>query len=143
MPPRKATKKAAKASPLDGCVVATSGKFPGLTQAALASRLTALGATVESKVTTNTTILIATEKDYESNSTKVKSATANNVPVVTLDWFEECEQTGNRAPTSDNQKLGLTCGRFESRRDAIPALICWRCSSAEPDQWVQEASCII
>ncbi|KAH7407017.1 poly polymerase catalytic domain-containing protein [Phaeosphaeria sp. MPI-PUGE-AT-0046c] len=96
MPPRKTAKKAAKASPLDGCSIATSGRFAGLTQAALADRLTSLGATVASKVTSDTTILIATEKDYESNSTKVKSATTENVPVVALGWLEECEDTDSK-----------------------------------------------
>ncbi|KAH5286539.1 poly-ADP-ribose polymerase [Parastagonospora nodorum] len=90
---RKAAQKAAKAAPLDGCVIATSGKFPGTTQTALASRITSLGATASSKVTSDTNILIATEKDYESNSTKVKAAASHDIPVVTLDWLEECEST--------------------------------------------------
>jgi poly [ADP-ribose] polymerase len=93
---RKAAQKAVKAAPLDGCSIATSGKFPGTTQAALASRITSLGATVAAKVTADTSFLIATEKDYESNSTKVKGATAHNVPVVTLDWLDECESTGKQ-----------------------------------------------
>lgn len=95
MPPRRAAaaKKAAKAAPLEGCSVATSGKFPGTTQGALAERLTSLGATVAAKVTADTTFLIATEKDYEANSTKVKAAASHDVPVITLDWLEECEST--------------------------------------------------
>jgi poly [ADP-ribose] polymerase len=93
---RKAAQKAAKAAPLDGISIATSGKFPGTTQAALATRITSLGATVAAKVTEDTNLLIATEKDYESNSTKVKAAASHNVPVVTLDWLEECESTGKR-----------------------------------------------
>jgi poly [ADP-ribose] polymerase len=91
---RKAAQKPVKASPLDGCSIATSGKFPGTTQAALASRITSLGATVAAKVTADTDILIATEKDYESNSTKVKAAASHNVAVVTVDWLEDCESTG-------------------------------------------------
>jgi poly [ADP-ribose] polymerase len=91
---RKAAQKAVQAAPLDGCSIATSGKFPGTTQSALASRITSLGATVPSKVGPDTTFLIATEKDYEASSTKVKAATSHNVPVVTVDWLEECEATG-------------------------------------------------
>ncbi|KAH7081044.1 poly polymerase catalytic domain-containing protein [Paraphoma chrysanthemicola] len=90
---RKAAQKAAKVAPLDGCSIATSGKFPGTTQGALGERISQLGATVASKVTADTTFLIATEKDYESNSTKAKAASAHNVPVVTLEWLEECEST--------------------------------------------------
>lgn len=104
MAPRKTAKQAAKALPLDGLSIATSGRFAGLTQAALASRLTSLGATVDPKVTSDTTILIATEKDYESNSTKVKSAAANNVPVVALAWLEECEDTGNHQASQNGNK---------------------------------------
>jgi poly [ADP-ribose] polymerase len=47
-------------------------------------------------VTADTSFLIATEKDYESNSTKVKAATEHSVPVVTLDWLDECDNTGKR-----------------------------------------------
>jgi poly [ADP-ribose] polymerase len=62
----------------------------------LAERITSLGATVASKITADTSFLIATEKDYESHSTKVKAATEHSVPVVTLDWLDECENTGKR-----------------------------------------------
>lgn len=93
---RKAAQQAAKAAPLDDISIATSGKFPGTTQAVLASRITSLGATMSAKVTADTSFLIATEKDYQSSSTKVKTAASHNVPVVTLDWLEECESTGKR-----------------------------------------------
>jgi len=47
---RKAATKAA-AAPLDGCSIATSGKFAaGITQSALAARVASLGATVATKV---------------------------------------------------------------------------------------------
>lgn len=96
---RKAAQKAAKAAPLDGCSIATSGRFPGTTQAALQARITSLGATIATSVTADTTFLVATEKDFESNSTKVKAASAHSVPVVTIDWLEECESTGT-SPSS-------------------------------------------
>jgi len=94
-PPRKASQKPAKGAPLDGCVIAASGKFPaGTTQGALAARVTELGGTFAAKVTADTTLLIATEKDFDSNSTKVQAASAHSVSVVTLDWLEACETTG-------------------------------------------------
>jgi poly [ADP-ribose] polymerase len=93
---RKAAQKIAKAAPLDGLTVATSGRFPGTTAAALAERVKSLGATVATKVTDDLSILIATEKDFESKSAKVKTAETLNIPVVTLDWLEECESTGQQ-----------------------------------------------
>ncbi|CRG86204.1 poly [Talaromyces islandicus] len=92
-----ARQKTTRPSPLGGCSIATSGKFPGTTQAALATRITSLGAAVVSKVTADTTFLIATEKEYESNSTKIKSATSHNVPVVKIEWLDECESAGKKA----------------------------------------------
>lgn len=112
---RKAAQKAVQAAPLDSCSIVTSGKFPGTTQAALASRITSLGATVASKVTADATIVIATEKDYESNSTKIKAATSHNVPVVTLDWLEECEATGELYRLCFTYAVTHTHHRFQSR----------------------------
>ncbi|KAG9187244.1 poly [ADP-ribose] polymerase [Alternaria panax] len=98
---RKAAQKASAASPLDGCTVAASGRFPGgVTQSALQTRLTSLGAAFASSVSADTTHLIATEKDFESNSTKVKAAAAHNVPVVTLEWLNECEATDSKVDES-------------------------------------------
>jgi poly [ADP-ribose] polymerase len=85
------------ATPLSGCSIATSGRFPGTTQAALQSRITRLGATISSSVTADTSFLIATEKDYNDGSTKSKAATTHNVPVVTLDWLEETESSNSKA----------------------------------------------
>jgi NAD-dependent DNA ligase len=103
MPPaRKASQKPAKGAPLDGYSVAASGKFPGgTTQSALAARVAELGGTFAAKVTADTSFLIATEKDYESSSTKVQAAAVHNVPVVTLDWLEDCESTGTTNPPNE------------------------------------------
>jgi hypothetical protein len=151
MAPRKAAQKAAPASPLDGCSIGTSGKFAGTTQGALAERITSLGATVASKVTADTSFLIATEKDYESNSTKVKAATEHNIPVVTLDWFDECENTGKRLSYFEaiqddrSPHCMLNRNRLEGRRDAVSAVsFVGTCSSSSPEEdgeW-QEARCI-
>lgn len=111
---RKAAQKAAKVPPLDGYSIATSGKFPGTTQKALAERVTSLGATVASKVTAETSFLMATEKDFESDSTKVKAAATYNIPVVTLDWLDECESTGD-VFRSDGTWAVLISDRHQSR----------------------------
>ncbi|KAJ4341757.1 hypothetical protein N0V95_007111 [Ascochyta clinopodiicola] len=94
---RKAAQKQAQASPLDGYLVATSGRFPGTTQSALQSRICDLGGDIASKVTTDTSILIATEKDFEANSTKVAAAVSSGVPIVTIDWLEDTESSNVKA----------------------------------------------
>jgi len=93
---KAAVKKAAPAPALDGCNVATSGKFAGTTQAALQSRIKELGGNAASSVTPETSFLIATEKDFESKSVKVKAAATHNVPIVSLSWLEECESTDSK-----------------------------------------------
>lgn len=70
MPPRKATKKAA--APLDGYIVAISGSISGTTQSALQDRITSLGGTFAKTVNSNTFYVIATEKEVEKNTTKVR-----------------------------------------------------------------------
>lgn len=94
---RKASQKKAQASPLDGYSIATSGRFSGTTQGALQTRITDLGGTFASKVTSDTTLLIATEKDFEAKSTKVAAATASGINIVTIDWLEETEATNVKA----------------------------------------------
>ena len=94
MPPRRtASKPQAQASPLDGYSIATSGRFSGTSQSALSTRITDLGGSVASKVTTDTSILISTDKDFESKSTKVAAAIENDVPIVTIDWLDETESS--------------------------------------------------
>lgn len=95
---RKAAQSKAKASsPLDGCSVATSGRFSGTTQSALQTRITDLGGSIHSKVTSDTDIVIATEKDYEANTTKIAAALSNNVPIVSLDWLDDTEESNAKA----------------------------------------------
>ena len=94
---RKAAQKKAPASPLDGYSIATSGRFSGTTQSALSTRITDLGGTVASKVTSDTNILIATVKDFEAKSTKVAAAIANALPIVSMDWLEETESSNTKA----------------------------------------------
>ena len=94
---RKAALKQVKALPLDGYSIATSGRFPGTTQSALQSRIAHLGGNIASKVTADTSILIATENDFKANSTKVAAAIANDTPIVTIDWLEETESTNTKA----------------------------------------------
>lgn len=98
MAPRAARKsKRAQAPPLEGHSVATSGRFPGTTQTALQERIKQLGGAVASKITDDTTILIATDKEFELQSAKVTSATANNIPIVSIDWLADTESSNVKA----------------------------------------------
>lgn len=97
---KAAATKAAPPSPsplaLEGCRIATSGKFAGTTQAALQSRIKKLGGNVASSVDADTSFLVATEKDVQNESVKTKAAATHNVPVVSLSWLEECESTASK-----------------------------------------------
>lgn len=98
MPPRRAASKSqAQASPLDGYSIATSGRFSGTSQGALSTRITKLGGSVASKVTADTSVLITTEKDFESMSTKVAAAIEEDIPIVTIDWLDETESSNAKA----------------------------------------------
>lgn len=94
---RKAAQKRVQASPLDGCTIATSGRFAGTTQSALQTRITDLGGNFASKVTSDTNVLVATEKDFETKSTKVATAIANGIRIVTIDWLDETESSNTKA----------------------------------------------
>lgn len=128
---RKAAQKAAKASPLDGLSIATSGRFPGTTQSALQARVTALGATIAASVTADTNYLIATEKDFESNSAKIKAAASNDVPVVTLAWLEECEEIGNFDTFHLHSNLKLTI-MADAKADETQYLLSSSSTTASP-----------
>jgi poly [ADP-ribose] polymerase len=95
---RKAAQSKAKASsPLDGCLVAISGRFSGTNQGALQTRITDLGGSIASKVTSDTDIVIATEKDFEAKTIKIADALSNNIPIVSLDWLEDTEESNSKA----------------------------------------------
>lgn len=94
---KAAQKKQVQASPLNGCSIATSGRFPGTTQSVLQSRISDLGGIIANKVTADTSVLIATDKDFEAKSTKVAAAIANDIPIVSIDWLEETESSNTKA----------------------------------------------
>jgi poly [ADP-ribose] polymerase len=95
MPPKaakKAAKKAAPAGPpLQGCTVALSGAFPGLSQPAVELEyINALGATLSKTVNPSTTHLVTTDADFAKPSAKVKQAKSHDVKIVKLAWLEDC-----------------------------------------------------
>jgi hypothetical protein len=91
--------------PLKDITISTSGRFPGTTQGAIQTRITSLGGTFSTKITPETSILITTEKDYQSEggSTKVNAAREKgDVSIVGLGWLEETEKTGIKADEKDH-----------------------------------------
>lgn len=90
MPPKK--KAAAPAPlPLDGCIIALSGTFPTIAQPEIEEDLIkVLGATLGKTVTKSTTHLVTTDTDFAKITTKVKQAKNNDIPIVSLEWLEDC-----------------------------------------------------
>jgi len=85
----KATKAAPAAPPLNGCSIALSGTL-GVTHAAAQESFTKLGAELAKTVTADTTYLISTKADVEKESVKVKAALKHGIPIVSIDWLDEC-----------------------------------------------------
>ncbi|KAF2743502.1 PARP-domain-containing protein [Sporormia fimetaria CBS 119925] len=106
-PARKSSQKGAASTtpPLQGCMIAISGTFPGTTQASIQARIENLGATFKKTASSDTNIMIATPKDFEKVTAKVKAALANDIPIVTIDWLEECETSTSK---SDEKPYLLT-----------------------------------
>ncbi|KAI3331669.1 PARP-domain-containing protein [Xylariaceae sp. AK1471] len=91
MPPRKKKVAVPVTPPLTGFNIAISGTIPNRTQASIERDLiTTLGGTLAKSVSTSTTHLVTTEADYQKPSAKVKSAQANDIPIVTFQWLEDC-----------------------------------------------------
>ncbi|KAL2019003.1 hypothetical protein VTK56DRAFT_10168 [Thermocarpiscus australiensis] len=101
MPPRRGKNADAAKPALDGCKIAFSGTFPGVSQASLKAKAEAVGATVANSVTNDTTHLVATEADYNKPSPKVGKAQTLGIPVVSVEWLSLCEQNKTREPEKD------------------------------------------
>lgn len=88
---------ARKAGPLQGCIIALSGSFPGRSQSALETEfINVLGASLSKTVTEDTTHLITTKGDFAKPSAKVKQAKSHDIPVVKLSWLEDCLDQAKR-----------------------------------------------
>ncbi|KAI8945652.1 poly polymerase catalytic domain-containing protein [Xylaria longipes] len=97
MPPRKKKAAAPTTPPFAGFSIAISGSIPGRTQASIETDFIApLGGALVKSVSASTTHLVTTEADYQKPSAKVKSAQANGIPIVTLQWLEDCLSQNTR-----------------------------------------------
>lgn len=101
MPP-KAKKAAASVppaggAPLDGCVIAFSGRFTGYKQSALESKVANLGGQPVKSVVAGTTHVVTTQADYDNLCTKVWQAKdRGGIFIVSLDWLLESEESNTR-----------------------------------------------
>lgn len=112
---RKAT-----TGPLSGHQLAISGRFPGgATQRDLEQRICNLRGVFKSKVTADTTILIASQKDFQTPSIKVVAATENGIPIVSLEWLEQTESSGAKA--DENQYLLSSSTSQPTSAPALPS----------------------
>ncbi|KAL7934054.1 poly polymerase catalytic domain-containing protein [Trichoderma chlorosporum] len=96
MPRRKAAAAPAAPAvpPLDGCVIAISGKFDNSkhTHASLEQLIKSLGGSVTKSVAKTTTHVVCSEDDYNSVTAKVAAAKAKDLPIVSPDWIFESEK---------------------------------------------------
>lgn len=99
MPPRKAKKP--PAPPLAGYSIAISGTFAGTNQTAVQGTIASLGATVAKSVTSDTHVLVSTPADVKKGSKKVQDAQSAAIPIVSLDWLDECATSQQQADLDD------------------------------------------
>ncbi|KAJ4289291.1 hypothetical protein N0V88_007042 [Collariella sp. IMI 366227] len=102
MPPKRGKKAAPAAPPLNGCTITLSGTFPGMTQAIVKSKAEALGASVATTVTKDTTHLVATEHDYNKPAPKITKAQTLGIPIVSLEWLTLCETNKTKEPEKNH-----------------------------------------
>ncbi|KAM4066516.1 poly(ADP-ribose) polymerase catalytic domain-containing protein [Hirsutella rhossiliensis] len=94
MPPRRGAKPqqpaAAAAAPLEGCVVAFSGRFRDKydhSHDSLIKFVRSLGGAVAKTAAASMTHLVCTEPDYVDGTVKVRAAQEQHVPVVKPEWL--------------------------------------------------------
>jgi poly [ADP-ribose] polymerase len=92
--------------PLDGCTIALSGTFD-FTHAAINDTITSLGGEPAKSVTPATTCLVSTQADLDKSSTKIKAALKHGIPIVSLDWLNQCESSLDH---KDPQQYALASG---------------------------------
>jgi poly [ADP-ribose] polymerase len=83
--------------PLQGCIIALSGTFPGHTHSTIETDLIhVLGASLSKTVNEDTTHLVTSTADFGKPSAKVKQAKSHDVCIVKLSWLEDCLDESTR-----------------------------------------------
>jgi poly [ADP-ribose] polymerase len=90
--------------PLDGHVIAISGKFDNSkhTHASLEQLVRSLGGSVTKSVTKTTTHVVCTEDDYNSSTAKVAAGKAKDLPLVGPEWIFESEKQNKAIDPQDH-----------------------------------------
>jgi poly [ADP-ribose] polymerase len=102
--------------PLDECTIAISGTFE-VTHAAINDRIIALGGEPGKSVTANTTYLVSTQADLDKSTTKTKAALKHGIPIVSIDWLDQCEASLDH---EDYQQYVLISGVAPARSTSAP-----------------------
>jgi poly [ADP-ribose] polymerase len=87
--------------PLAGYTITLSGTFPGATHPTVSSTTTTLGGNVAKSVTADTNLLISTPADVKKLSKKVQDAQSSRIPIVSIDWLNEVEISGDAVAPDD------------------------------------------
>jgi poly [ADP-ribose] polymerase 2/3/4 len=125
MPP-KAKKAAASVppaarAPLDGCVIAFSGRFTGYKQSALESKVADLGGQTAKSVVVDTTHVVTTEADYNNLCTKVWQARdRGDIFILGLNWLLDSEQSNTRQPEAKYLFCALQDGAKNGNNTSVP-----------------------
>ena len=84
-------------APLDGCVIAFSGRFTGYKQSSLEAKVADLGGQPAKSVVADTTHVVTTQADYDNKCTKVWQAKdRGGIFIVGLGWLLDSEQSNTK-----------------------------------------------
>lgn len=131
MPP-KAKKAAASVPPvsgvlpLDGCVIAFSGRFTGFRQSALEDKVANLGGQPAKSITADTTHCVTSQADFDKLCTKVWQAKDRGIFIVSLDWLLESEEANAKQPEAqylfeDASQNGTPSGTTNGNNTVMPS----------------------
>jgi poly [ADP-ribose] polymerase len=108
MPPRSRRAAAAAAAPpadppLDGCAIAISGKFDGISHnhGTLETLIRTHGGTVTRSVTKATTHVVCSEFDFNAGTTKIAAGKAKDLPMVDPQWVIDIDEQTKKLSVDD------------------------------------------
>ena len=132
-PSKKGGPAKAASPPLQACIIALSGTFPGRTQPSTEKDLiTPLGGTLAKSITADTTHLVTTEGDYAKPSTKVAQAKSKKIHIVNMTWLEDCLDQNARMDEAKYTKLLRTYARSMTQGNATNGSRPWVGENIEP-----------
>ncbi|KAF2711880.1 PARP-domain-containing protein [Pleomassaria siparia CBS 279.74] len=97
----------AATSPLAGGAIAVSGTH-SLNHATIHDTIISLGGEIAKTVNPGIAALISTQADVDKQSTKVKAAMMYQIPIVSMDWLDQCVLTNADQPSAPYLLLAST-----------------------------------